>query len=364
VRVVSLVRDHGGSFLAHATPRKVLNAARVQAQMRTGRTLNVGYPYEIIIDPNNRCNLRCPLCPTGQRRAERPPGEMPLLDFRRLLDEMGPYLFKIRFYNWGEPLLYGSIHHMVSMARERNVGTQISSNLSFPMAPGDADRLIRSGLEKLKVSLDGTTPETYRIYRRGGDFQQVVENVEQLARRKKALGSRTPVIEIQFLVMRHNEHEVSALDSMRARIGANRARTSPVVINILDPEQRRAWLPANSALSRYDHQRLEDRIFRSDPGCRWPWTSAVVNWDGTVSPCCVFEGPKTEMGNAFDPGGFRAVWNGPAYGRARSALQGGNRPVQSDDRPHPGREAYRGHELCAGCRGTPRAGNASQQGLY
>ena len=366
LRFASLAWRHGGDFLAHATPRKVLNALRMRAQMRLRRTVVEGYPYEMQIDPNNVCNLRCPLCPTGQRTHERPAGQMPFERYDRLLREVAPYLFKVRLYSWGDPLLHEAIHEMVALASALNVGTQISSNLSRPMGEADADRLIRSGLELLKVSLDGVTADTYRRYRIGGDFERVVANVRTLARRKRALGSRTPTIELQFIVMRHNEGEVGQLEALRRRLDADRARQVPVAINVLDPEQRRTYLPRDPALSRYDYRRdCQDKYLSGTRVCPWPWTSAVVNWDGTVSPCCVFEGHDTEMGNAFGAGGFREVWNGPAYRRARSVLSG-KAPVTFRDAagPDAGEGDYRGHRLCARCRGNPQARREGQRGLY
>ena len=291
----------------------------MHTDMRFRRSYVRGYPYEMIVDPNNYCNLRCPLCPTGQRVNERPYGKMPISKYKGFLAEVAPHLFKLRFYNWGEPLLLESIYDMVALAQEKNVGTQISSNLSFDFNEEDADRMIHSGLEFLKVSLDSVSPETYPVYRVGGDFKKVVRNVETIVQRKKELRSRTPAIEIQFIVMRHNEHELGSIEALRTRIGADQVRVGGVIINVRDVEQRCTYLPTNPAFSRYDYENFEDKMFRSAPPCHWLWSSAVVNWDGTVSPCCIFEGPKTDMGNIFKEGSFRAVWNGPVYRPAVSA---------------------------------------------
>ncbi len=364
-RFATLVGRHGPQFLRYATPRKVANLALAQWQMLTRTTRVRGYPFEMIVDPNNYCNLRCPLCPTGQHLNERSYGEMPFAKYERLLDEVAPYLFKVRFYNWGEPLLHKSIHDMIAAAHRRRVSTEVSSNLSHGWTEEDADRLIESGLDRLIVSLDGATPDTYRVYRVGGDFDKVTRNVRMIADRKKALGRKLPEIELQFIVMRHNEHQVNDVPELARRLGADHHRLVPVVLNNADAKQRAQYLPAEGRFSRYDYDGgFTDKIFASQPVCPWPWRSAVVNWDGSVSSCCIFEGHKTEMGNAFEAGGFKQVWTNGSYSAARAALTG--RPPQStgDAAADGGGQRHQGHELCAKCMGMPQALTEAQRGLY
>lgn len=361
-RFATLASRHGPQFLRYATPRKIANLALAQWQMLTRSTHVRGYPFEVIVDPNNYCNLRCPLCPTGQHVNERNYGEMPFAQYEKLLDELAPYLFKVRFYNWGEPLLHKSIHDMIAAAHRRRVSTEISSNLSHNWTTDDADKLIRSGLDRLIVSLDGASPETYRVYRVGGDFEKVTRNVRMLADRKQVLGIRSPEVEIQFIVMRHNEHEIDEVPALAQRLGADHHRLVPVVLNQEDAKQRAQYLPAEGRFSRYDYDGgFTDKIFASQPVCPWPWRSAVVNWDGSVSSCCIFEGTKTEMGNAFESGGFKKVWTSVAYTAARAALTGQAIDPSTDPASS---SPHKGHELCARCMGMPQAMSDSQRGLY
>ena len=353
LRVGELATRHRESFVRHATPEKVLNLAKVFWERYRLRTEVRSYPFEIVLDITNRCNLRCPLCVTGQHKNERPYGAMAFDDFRRLVDELAPYLFKARLHSWGEPLLHGELMNMLEYLTSKNVGSEISTNLLL-FRKEDALRLVDSGIEMLVVSMDGTTQEVYEAYRKGGRLETVMENIRALAEAKRSRGSRFPVIEVQFLLMKHNVHQAREIHRVARELGADRCRTFPVVLNVQDEQQRRAWLPEDARLCRYDPDTWQDRYYALNRACHWLWQSAVVNWDGTVSPCCIYEGSKTEMGgNAFRDG-FRSVWNGPQYRIARKTFA-----RRKHDRPSPG-----GPPICTTCRGRPRALTPGQQGVY
>ncbi|MCD6288763.1 MAG: SPASM domain-containing protein, partial [Candidatus Hydrogenedentes bacterium] len=337
------------AFLRHNTVAKMRNACSIYTQFLLKRTVLKGYPVEIIIDPINVCNFRCPLCVTGQRLNSRPAGRMPFDQFTRILDELAPWLYKLRFYSWGEPLLHEDIYRMIGYATSKNVATEMSSNFSN-FRPDDADTLIESGLELLIVSLDGATAETYAQYRQGGDFEKVLDNVRALTAAKRRKGSRFPTVEIQCLAMKHNEHELDDMDRLIVELGADRLRIPPVVVNTLDKEQVERWLPVNEKLSRYDYRTMADKIFDGRSRCAWLWRSAVINWDGTVSPCCVFEGPKTDMGSLANSS-FMDVWNSETYRSARELFRSGG-------------SAASVRTICTKCKGSPHAADRKQQGLY
>lgn len=353
-RYGGLIYRHGESFLRHATPRKVVNLLRANADRWRVRPVASGYPFEIILDLTNRCNLRCPLCVTGQCANDRPFGQMDFEGFRRVVDELAPYLFKVRLHSWGEPLTHPRFYEMLGYLRDKNVGTEVSSNFML-FRPQDAVRLIDSGLELLVVSIDGTTQEVYEKYRVGGNLEKVKANVRALVEAKRKRRARFPVLETQFLLMRHNLHQAGEMEALSRELGADRCRVFPVAVNVDNPEQREKWLPAEEAQSRYDFSTLEDRYYSLDKACRWLWQSAVINWDGTVSPCCVYEGSKSELGQNVFAEGFRSIWNGDPYVAARATFRKG-----SSGNP----DAPPGFNICRYCRGRPRPLDPNQSGMY
>lgn len=346
-RFLQLVMRHFDAFYRHNTPRKFFNICSLHIQKWSNRTLLTSYPAEIILDVTNICNLQCPLCPTGQRKNKRPLGKMDFALYKKIIDELSPWLYKIRLYNWGEPLLHEDIHRMTAYASKKNIGTEISSNLNC-LSDHDAASLVESGLDLLIVSLDGADQETYSRYRIGGDFNKVLDNISAIVREKRKRGSKYPLIEIQFLAMGHNEEQIASMGELTKKLGADRFWVGPVTVNILNQADR-VWLPKDEKKSRYSYNNGRDKIYITRKKCEWLWRSAVINWDGTVSPCCVFESPEAEVGS-LEAKGFAEVWNNENYRKAREVFV---------RKGHPGKSV-----ICQRCKGVPKVFDKDQHGLY
>ena len=307
------------------------------------------YPVEIIVDPINVCHLKCPLCPTGQRVNSRPFGSMSFENFQRIIEELGRWLYKIRFYNWGEPLMHRDIYKMIAFAANKNISTELSTHLNL-LSLSDAQTLVESGLELLIISLDGADDKTYSHYRIGGDFNKVINNIKSILREKERLGRKYPLIEIQFLVMRHNESQIEKIEALAKELGVDRLRIGPVTVNIKNEEDWQ-WLPSSERMSRYSYSEKKDKIYSRRRKCEWLWRSTVINWDGTVSPCCVYEGGKADFGS-LNGKRFFEIWNNERYRYSREVFtkkSKGNNRLEI---------------ICSHCKGIPVAMDEKQHGLY
>lgn len=350
LRTLQLIKRHFPSFLRHNTSVKFKNLCSIYYQYWRGKLSIKGYPFEIIIDPTNVCSLSCPLCVTGQRKNIRPNGMMPFEEFTRIIDELGRWLYKVRFYSWGEPFLHKDIYRMISYVSQKNIGTELSTNFHHFNA-ADIDKLMDSGLEHLIVSLDGARKRTYVRYRMGGDFNRVIDNIQALVKAKALKKSKKPLVEIQFLVMKHNEHEIKDMKKLAKELGVDRLRFAAITLNVKEPGQVQKWLPSNGKWSRYDYKNLEDKIYRKRNRCEWLWRSAVINWDSTISPCCVFEGPKTDFGSLKEES-FQKIWNNVLYQSARGVFSKN------------GQISCKAKNICIQCKGIPLAEDSQQHGLY
>ncbi len=289
-------------------------------QEKEGRQEYVsGYPYWLTIDPANFCTLKCPFCPTGQGRGSRVKEILSWDNFKKVMDELGRYLVHIDFCNWGEPLLNRDIYKMVKYAKQHGIDTKIDSNFN-QFSEKDAEDMILSGLDKLIVSLDGVTPQTYSKYRVGGDFKRAMGNLKLLLKKRKELNKSHPYISWQFLVFRHNEHEIEEVKKIASDLGVDHVGITKAFIGDKD------WIPLNEEYSRYQKKEIKDGYTSEhfkpsqDKTCNWPWEAIVINPNGSVSVCCSVEDEKDDFGNIFK-NSFRDIWNNEKYRIARRYIK-------------------------------------------
>ncbi|MCD6434044.1 MAG: radical SAM protein [Candidatus Diapherotrites archaeon] len=311
----------------YATPRKFVNMLLLTLQYATIKPAKViGYPLKLTIDPTNVCQLRCPLCPTGQRRRGRKKGYMKFSEFKKIVDEMAPYLYEIDLNNWGEPFLNKEIFKMIEYAHSKKIWLSVNTNFNVPLTEKQAERLVKSGLDQLYLSIDGITQKTYEKYRVGGKLKTVIENIKLINKKKKELNSETPRIVWQFLVNRYNEHEVPKLKEFQHKYGIDKLvigalRTSMADEIFLEDREKieliKDWLPKNEKFSRYDYRKKERKLKKKY--CHFLWFVSVINWNGSVSPCCGVYFEKYDFGNALKEG-FKKVWNNEKYQAARNAV--------------------------------------------
>ncbi|MBD3318022.1 MAG: radical SAM protein [Chitinivibrionales bacterium] len=285
------------------------------------RDIRIGSkPYLLILDTINRCNLRCPLCPTGTDSLNRPRTRLDFERFRAVFDGLKHYLFEVNLYNWGEPFLNKDIYRMIAYAKAHNVGTSISSNLNI-IKPDDLDSIISSGLEYLVVSLDATTPQVYDTYRKAGDFNTVMNNLRLLLRKRGERRVAHPMIEWQFIVMKSNMHQQEDAVALARDIGVDVMRFIPVGLPFDTPDKAslaREWYPVSDK-SGYDYGKNELQYGQSSrkSTCYYLYRSATINPDGGVSPCCVVYDSKYDFGNAFSSN-FDEIWNNERFQSARA----------------------------------------------
>jgi MoaA/NifB/PqqE/SkfB family radical SAM enzyme len=319
--------------------KKLGNYLLAEWDLRQGRETARALPYHLIIDPASACTLRCPFCPTGRDKGTRPKTLLRWDDYVKVMDQLGPYLLKTDFYNWGEPTLNPRLYDMIAYAKRFYMETYLSSHLN-DLDEEAAGRLLHSGLDFLILSFDGASQETYSRYRAGGDFDKALKNLRTLLDLRRRRGSRRPYIAWKFLVFRHNEHEIEKARAMSAELGVDLFLPAPAAIP--DP----AWVPVKEGAAFYpetgaagaqtmlNHQEYLRVKASGLPACVWPWLAAVVNSDGSVSPCCGVEDKKDDFGDGL-AGPLRELFNNRSFKEARAFLAKGRRPA--------------GANVCAAC---------------
>ncbi len=327
------LRRHGRhipKILRYGTPKKLANIALAEIELRQQRTTLRCMPYYYIIDICNVCNLRCPLCPTGNTTIARKQAMLSTKQYQEFFEKIREYALVVSFYNHGEPMLNPDVFSIIEHTHRNRVGTNISSNFNWPQ-PVSINDFIRSGLDYVTVSLDGVTQETYQQYRVRGDVAEVFDNMKRLVSVKRALKSRTPFVEWQFIVFKHNEHEMDEARKLAADIGVDLLRfVSPGVPpeDMHDSQLEEKWMPINPLYWERHPKLVEDRGYVFDRACFYLYRSMFIYPGGGVTPCCFAHDDRRDFGNLYT-NSVSEIWNNKTYRSARLLFSKG---APADDR--------------------------------
>jgi radical SAM protein with 4Fe4S-binding SPASM domain len=278
-----------------------------------------GYPVSISFEPTTSCNLRCPECPSGLRAFTRPTGMLRNDFFRETIDQLHKELLYLVFYFQGEPYLNPRFLEMVQYAASKKIYTATSTNAHY-LTDSNAKKTVESGLDRLIISIDGTTQETYQQYRVGGQLHKVLQGASNIVRWKKELKSKTPFVVFQFLVVRHNEHQTEEIKQLAKEIGVDDVwfKTAQVYDYENDPNQ---LIPTNEKFSRYRKNKDGRVVFKGNNAnhCWRLWHDPVITWDGTVVPCCFDKDAQHKLGSLQEQS-FKELWLNPEYHNFRSQV--------------------------------------------
>ena len=171
------------NLLSKLTPRRALNAGKVLSSYYVSKwfkkPVQWGFPISISFEPTTSCNLRCPECPSGLRAFTRPTGMLQKDFFTDTIDQLSKELMYLVFYFQGEPYLNPQFLDMVKYASGKNIYTATSTNAHY-LNDENARKTIESGLDRLIISIDGSTQDVYQQYRVGGKLEKVLEGARNV----------------------------------------------------------------------------------------------------------------------------------------------------------------------------------------
>lgn len=309
---------HVPKILNYGTPKKIGNIMLAEWEMRQQKSNLRSHPYYYIIDVCNTCNLRCPLCPTGNATIARNQSMLSLEQYKIIFQKVKKYALVVSLYNHGEPILNPDVFSIVEHTRQNRVGTNISSNFNWPH-PIDINDFVRSGLDYVTVSLDGVTQESYQQYRVRGEIAEVFDNMKRLLAAKRALRSKKPFVEWQFVVFKHNEHEIDAARRLAAELRPDLLRfVSPGVPpeDMHNVRLQEKWMPDNPLYWERNPKVVEERGYLFDQNCYYLYRSMFIYPDGGVTPCCFAHDDRQDFGNLYT-NSVAEIWNNKKYRSSR-----------------------------------------------
>ncbi|MFZ1527286.1 MAG: radical SAM/SPASM domain-containing protein [Ferruginibacter sp.] len=305
------------------TPRRLWNGVKVLGSFYlsriTGRPVQWGYPVSVSFEPTTSCNLRCPECPSGLRAFTRPTGMLQKDFFRQTINDIHKELLYLIFYFQGEPYLNPDFLEMVKYASSKKIYTATSTNAHY-LDDAAAKKTVESGLDRLIISIDGTTQDVYQQYRVGGQLHKVIAGAKNIVKWKKELNSKKPFVFFQFLVVKPNEHQVEEIKKLAKEVGVDEVRFKTAQVYDYETDPNRL-IPETGKFSRYKKNTNGSYSPKNKLAnhCWKLWHANVITWDGLVVPCCFDKDAMHQLGN-LEGQSFKEIWNNDNYKNFRAEL--------------------------------------------
>lgn len=269
------------------------------------------FPLHLDIDPTNRCNLSCGMCPRTfyikeGRREWNPEGSSGDMDFslyEKIIEEgvrQGLKSVKLNFL--GEPLLYARLDEMVRLAAEAGLWVMINTNATL-LTPARAEKLLAAGLTDIFFSFDSPYAEEYEKIRAGADFEKTLANIRSFMAIKGEMG--LPAVQTRASMVLPEHLAGEELEKLKADYIRLFRNMSVAEIGF--------GLPTVMGLDY-------EKTYGLFPGFVCPdlFRRMFVFWDGPVGPCCGDWERRLILGNALESP-LADIWLGEAYRSLRRA---------------------------------------------
>jgi len=266
-------------------------------------------PTIIIIDVTNSCNLRCPVCPVTISM-HRKRGLMTLDVFKRIIDDFADITAKpaIYFNFSGEPTLNDALPDLIAYAHTHGHDTFLSTNAT-KLDQDMCNRLVRSGLDRVNLCMDGFSKEAQESYRVRSDFAEVKGNIERFLSARNAVNSKSPKCVLQTLLTSYSEDQMDEMTAWADALGFDRVRFKTFSIGSYTSEEEKReysrFLPTKPELRR--HPSGTERAL-----CNTPLYQTVVFWNGDLGLCCIDYDQMVQLPNITQTGFLKAYLSKPA----------------------------------------------------
>lgn len=284
--------------------------------------LETDFPMFLHIEPNYHCNFECPMCVQGIPELKQKFGydeRLKTEDIRRILEEGAKHgCQSVSFQGDNEPLLIKEIPEWFAMARDLGyLDIMVNSNGSA-MTPRLAERILKSGLTRIRFSIDSVDPEIYAQIRIGGVLEKTLANIDMFLAKRAELGLELPMVGVNAVKMNLNAPGIDAfIDHFKDKVDFI------VVQDFMTPDTEGA----------YEHMDVPDRVADDDFRCNQPWQRLYIRGNGEVTPCCAMFSSYLKLGNIRERS-LHDLWNDPM---ARDL-----RKLHKDGR-------YRENDVCLKC---------------
>lgn len=311
----ALFDKFGFSIIKRINTKRLFNILVLLAELKLKKSKLISRPIIAKINTYPFCNLRCPGC-LGKKDHFRSQNILTFEKYKTIIDKISDYLMLVILYDEGEPLLNKDISKIIRYTHNLNISTSISSNLSMALSNQAIDDLVLSGLDRLRIALDGMSQDVYERYRVHGNLNLVKSNLERILQTKNRHNRRTPVIEIQYLNFGYNAHQLEEAKQYAHDLGVNEFTTFLAQADDF-------WITYKG-----------EAVDRMKLGCSWIWVSLYISNDGFVFPCHYGEDNDMEPLGSILENDLDQLWNHAYLQDLRKSFQ---------------KEPFPFNELCQEC---------------
>ena len=278
--------------------------------------LETDFPIFLQLETNQICNLQCPACPIGIPEAH----EKYITQDRMSWDIYEKIILEAEKYNCpsiepqgtNEPLLDQNLENYIKFASEHGfIDIMMNTNATI-LSESRSRSMLKSGITRLRFSLDAASKETYEKVRLGGKYETTIQNIENFLKIRKNENYQLPVAGVNFCKTSYNEHEEEEF------INTWIDKVDFIVIQEFQPpELENSYSNFLPSTSKY-----REKIV-SEFHCQQPWQRIVVTNKGEVCPCCAFFRTELSLGNIKN-NSIHSLWNGQEMKNLRQIHKKGN----------------------------------------
>lgn len=298
VQMFALRKSYLFFFLKRITFRKMFNLLRLilsyELSILFRKKIHWGYPAFLSIEPTNICNLKCPECPTGGNFSSVKKGYIDQSTVQMLQSSISESIIHVNLFFQGEPFLHRDLALVAEQISSKCFVT-ISTNGHF-LDLKTCEKIILSGIFKIIVSLDGINQEQYEQYRKGGNFETVIQGIKNLSETKRRLKMKFPIVEIQCLLFNYTEDSKNEMKVLSKQLDADKLIFKTA--QFYNEENAKKMLPSQKNSRYISEENGNLKIKKTLKNKCWKmWSGAVVTWNGDVVPCCYDKDKKFVQGN-------------------------------------------------------------------
>lgn len=275
----------------------------------------VPMPYSIMIEPTSKCNYSCPMCAKNELGQEFRNQNIDGSTFDGLIDEIKGSCVIAFLWNFGEPLMNPKLTDMIEILSKERIYSVVSTNASL-LDSEKSGELLKSGLNHLIISLDGTNAEEYGKLRPGGNFEKVLSNVRKMSELCTRYNS-SMLIELQFIITSANENSINRMGRIGEELGVD-----VVTLRKCSIRSEEGHISLGAKNKEYSYGEFAPKI--CGRSCYKVYSQSLVLSNGDIVPCCDVEEKRNVMGN-LGKLSFREIWNSKKYNSFRMAVSRGTK---------------------------------------